>query len=148
MSDFSRAKQRQYLALHTMKVLEEHIQTCMNGKVDQKTKSCLQRIEKRRLQMLGNYAPSDKQANTAIRKFKAAMDKYKQPHEWITPTEYANACLLLADDLHSQGAKPANDWRLLTQSLFTLSKHLDPELDMHADQEAGQRMGMAIMRGI
>ncbi|MFP4453994.1 MAG: hypothetical protein ACLFPI_11605 [Desulfobacterales bacterium] len=144
-NNFSRAKQRQYMALYTLKGLQEQIEACMGGKVDQKTASCLQRIEKRRLKMLESYSPTEKQAKTAIRKWKSAVDKYKQPDEWITPVEYVNACLVLANDIYEQGAKPANDWRLLTQSLFTLAGHLDPELN-DPDQEAGQKMGEIILR--
>ena len=147
MGNFSRARQRQYIALHTMKVLGEHIESCMNGRVNEKIKGCLNRIERRRLKMLEDYDPSEKQVNTVIRKWKEAMAKHKGDHEWITPVEYTNACLLLADDLHAEGARPGNEWRLLTQSLFTLCKHLDPELN-DKDQEPGQRMGELVIRGI
>ncbi len=133
------------MALHTMRVLGEHVQTCMNGRVDTKTLSCLQRIEKRRLRMLEDFNPTEKQINAAVRKWRQAIDKYKQPDEWITPVEYANACLVLANDIYESGAKPVNDWRLLTQSLFTLTSHLDPELS-DPDQAAGQRMGEVVLR--
>lgn len=147
MNNFSRAKQRQYISLHTMKVLAEHVHVCMNGRVNSKTQGCLDRIERRRLKLLENYTPTDKQRRAVIRKWRDAMAKYKNDDSWISPIEYASACLLLADDMHSAGAKPANEWRLLTQGLFTLCKHLDPELD-HDDHGDGQKMGEMIMAGI
>ncbi len=144
-SNFSVARQKQYIALHTMQVLREHIETCMNARVEARTRDCLERIERRRLKMLENYQPTEKQVKTVIRKWKGAMDKYKGSDEWITPVEYANACLLMVDDLYSQGAQPANEWRLLCQGLFTLTRHLDPELN-DPDQEAGARMGELVLR--
>lgn len=145
MKSFSKPFQRQYICLHSLKILGDHIEKCMKGKVPAKILACLERIEQRRLALLKNYSPTDKQGRTVIRKWLNAVKKYKDDGAWISPVEYINACLVLVNDVYDEGAKPKNEWRLLTQGLFTLCKHLDPELNS-PDQDQGMRLGELVLK--
>ncbi len=145
MKSFSRPAQRQYICLHSLKILGEHIETCTSGRVSPKIKSCLERIERRRLKMLEGYSITDKQGRTVIRKYLSATEKYKNDSDRINPVEYVNACLVMASDIYDEGAQPRNEWRLLTQGLFTLCSHLDPDLDS-PDQDQGMRLGELVLK--
>lgn len=146
---FSRAKQRQYITLHSLTTLEPFVRECL-PQVPRKSADCLRRIERRRSGMLSAYAITEKERRAVIRKYLRATARYADDEADINPVEYVSACLLMVDDVSREvsGRVPARErreWDLLTQSLFTLARHLDPDLD-HPGQANGQRLGEIVMR--
>lgn len=146
---FSRIKQRRYITLHSLTTLGPFVHECL-PQVPRKTAKCLRRIERRRSSMLSAYAITEKERRAVIRKYLRATDRYADDEAEISPVEYVGACLLMADDVSCElsgwvSARERREWDLLTQSLFTLARHLDPNLD-HPGQANGQRLGEIVMR--
>lgn len=146
---FSRAKQRRYITLHSLTTLEPFVRECL-PRVQRNTAKCLQRIERRRSDMLSVYVITEKERRAVIRKYLRATDRYASDEAEISPVEYVGACLLMADDVSCEvsgrvSARERRKWDLLTQGLFTLARHLDPDLD-HPGQANGQQLGEIVMR--
>ena len=130
--NLSKSRQRQYITLHCLSILGDHVRTCKHH-IPPKTRAALERIERRRVGMLDMFSDtSDKSKLQVVKRYARAIDSFN-PEEQIRPEEHINACLYMVETLREQGAKPRQEWDYLAQSLGTLYSHLDKFL---SDQEA------------
>lgn len=143
--NLSKSRQRQYITLHCLSVVPQHVQDCKKA-IPSKTRAALERIEQRRVGMLGLMGEvSEKSRLQVMDRFAQAMAHFDMDAQ-ILPEDHINACLWMVETLREQGAKPKQKWDYLAQSLGTLYSHLDKFL---SDQEAmnkGEKIGQAIFR--
>ncbi len=140
----SKSRQRQYIALHCLSILGEHVRTC-KPHISAKTLAALKRIESRRVNLLNAHFGdvADKSRILVVKRFLAAMDRFDADGQ-IRPEDHINACLWMVETLREQGAKPIMEWDYLAQSLGTLYSHLDKELSDQAAMDQGEQVGKAI----
>ena len=130
--NLSKSRQRQYITLHCLSILGDHVRTCKHH-IPPKTKAALERIERRRVGMLDIMGEVSEKSRTLVKnRFAQAMAHFDMDSP-ISPEEHINACLYMVETLREQGAKPKQEWDYLAQSLGTLYSHLDKFL---SDQEA------------
>jgi len=130
--NLSKSRQRQYITLHCLSILGDHVRTCKHH-IPPKTRAALERIERRRVGMLEAMGEvSEKSRMQVMDRFAQAMMHFDMDAQ-ITPEDHINACLCMVETLRDQGAKPRQEWDYLAQSLGTLYSHLDKFL---SDQEA------------
>ncbi len=141
----SRSRQRQYIALHSLAILPEHVKDWYE-QVPDKTRKALGRIEHRRLELLAGLGQvSEKQSRQVMRRFVRAMKGF-DPDDQISPEDHLNACLWMIETLRDQQAKPRKEWALLAGSLSTLYAHLDADLSNQQSMDQGELLGRAIFK--
>ena len=141
----SKSRQRQYITLHCLSILGDHVQTCKHH-IPAKTRAVLERIERRRVGMLDMFSDaSDKSRMQVVERYAQAIDKFDL-EEQIRPEDHINACLYMVETLRDQGAKPRQEWDYLAQSLGTLYSHLDKHLSDVESMNKGEKIGRIIFR--
>ena len=141
----SKSRQRQYITLHCLSILGDHVRTCKHH-IPAKTRAVLERIERRRVGMLDMFSDaSDKSRMQVIKRYAQAINKFDL-EEQIRPEDHINACLYMVETLRDQGAKPRQEWDYLAQSLGTLYSHLDKHLSDVESMNKGEKIGRIIFR--
>ena len=141
----SKSRQRQYITLHCLSVIPQHVQDCKKS-VPAKTRAVLERVERRRVDMLEAMGEvSEKSRMQVMDRFAQAMMHFDMDAQ-ISPEDHINASLWMVETLREQGAKPHKEWTLLAQSLGTLYSHLDKHLSDVESMNKGEKIGRIIFR--
>ena len=149
---FSRARRRQCAALALIDVIDGNISN--NAARQNKTKSCLARISTRRHEMFRAIThldnpqefggPRSRQYRKMIMPLMDAVSSLET--EDIPMLDWLNAMLVCLEfqieELPAKNKKQDREWTLLSNSICTLYKHFDKNLENIKAMTSGLKMGL------
>ena len=160
---FSASMRKQMLTIDLVRAVISGVRGVDGKPLLKKTKNAVQRINNRVesiQRLLFNGAPGPTMRTKDLRRYERMIEKCKQivqhryPEEGVPTNDFFNAVLLLVSDRakaqveNGKNKELINHWKYLSQTLNTLYRHADPELDDIRSMILGEELARQLRSAI